>query len=206
MYMIELNKLIKKYNNNLILDIEYFRFEKGKSYMIIGNNGCGKSTLIKCILGINKINSGNIDIDTKNIGYVPEKYYFPDFCTIEKFLSSILELYSQKNKSNLINYYCNLFSINKRKNISKLSKGMSQKVLIIQALIHNPDLLIFDEPLNGLDPESQKSFLNIVDELKEAGKTIIITTHYPSFYQNNYDYFVKIYNNNLYYENYKVIS
>lgn len=204
--MIKLKKIIKKYNNNLILDIESFDFEKGKSYMIVGNNGSGKSTLIKCILGINKINSGDIVINTKNIGYVPERYYFPDFCSIEKFLSSILELYSEENKDNLINYYCNLFSINKRKKLSKLSKGMSQKVLIIQALIHNPDLLIFDEPLNGLDPDSQKNFLHIVDKLKEAGKTIIIMTHYPSFYQNDFDYIVKIYNKNLYYENYKVIS
>lgn len=203
--MIKLKKVTKKYNNNLILDIESFNFEKGKSYMIVGNNGSGKSTLIKCILGINKINSGSVIINTKNIGYVPERYYFPDFCSIEKFLSSILELYSQENKDDLINYYCDLFSINKKKKLSKLSKGMSQKVLIIQALIHNPDLLIFDEPLNGLDPMSQKKFLHIVDELKEKGKTIIITTHYPSFYQNNYDYFVKIYNNSLYYENYKVI-
>lgn len=203
--MIKIKKVTKKYNNNLILDIESFSFEKGKSYMIVGNNGSGKSTLIKCILGINKINSGNVIINTKNIGYVPERYYFPDFCSIEKFLSSILELYSQENKDDLINYYCDLFSINKKKKLSKLSKGMSQKVLIIQALIHNPDLLIFDEPLNGLDPMSQKKFLHIVDELKEKGKTIIITTHYPSFYQNNYDYFVKIYNNSLYYENYKVI-
>lgn len=205
-YMIEINNLIKKYNNLLVLKIDSFCFENNKSYLLVGNNGSGKSTLIKCILGINIINQGNIKINTKNIGYVPEKYYFPDFCSIERFLNNILELYSLEDNKYMIDYYCDLFNINKKKKLSKLSKGMSQKVLIIQSLIHDPQLLIFDEPVNGLDPKSQKIFLNIINDLKRKNKTIIITTHYPSFYPDDFDYYIKLNNNNLYYENNKVIS
>ena len=142
--MIEIKNLLKKYNDNLILDIPYFNFKSGNSYMVIGSNGSGKSTLIKCILGINKIDCGYVNIKTKNIGYIPEKYYFPDFCTIKKFLECILDLYDMDRNYNLIDYYCNMFSLDKTKTLTKLSKGMMQKVLIIQSIIHNSDLYIFD--------------------------------------------------------------
>lgn len=198
--MIEIKNLMKKYNNNIILDIPYFNFKSGNSYMVIGSNGSGKSTLIKCILGINKIDNGYVNIKTKNIGYIPEKYYFPDFCTINKFLECILELYNMDNNYNLIEYYCNMFNLDKNKYLSKLSKGMMQKVLIIQSIIHNSDLFIFDEPLNGLDTKSQGLFFGIVNELKSKGKTIIITTHYPEFYNNKYDYRLKLNNKKLSYE------
>lgn len=198
--MIEIKGLIKKYKNNLILDIPYFKFKSGCSYMVIGSNGSGKSTLIKCMLGINNIDCGHIGINTKNVGYVPEKYYFPDFCSVNKFLKCILELYGLEINCLQIDHYCNIFNLDKYKSLNKLSKGMLQKTLIIQSLIHNSDLFIFDEPLNGLDTHSQLKFINIIEELKSKGKTIIITTHYPEFYQNKYDYTVRLSNRNLKYE------
>ena len=200
--MIEIINAYKKYKNNEVFNIEYFKFNIGESYIIVGTNGSGKSTLIKCILSINNLSSGKIKLNSKNIGYVPEKYYFPEFCTIEKFLLSILELYNLKENEKLIDYYCNLFKINKKKKISKLSKGMQQKTLIIQSLIHNAELFIFDEPLNGLDPPSQKIFFDIIDELKHNSKTIIVTTHYPNFYMSKFDYYIKIVDKKLKYENY----
>jgi len=196
-----MKNVVKKYGNNLVLSINNFYFKKGNSYIIIGSNGSGKSTLIKCILGINKIDEGIIDVRTSNIGYIPEKYYFPDFCNINKFLDCVLDLYDLQINSNLIDYYCKVFSLEKFKPLSKLSKGMMQKVLIIQALIHNSDLYIFDEPLNGLDSKSQSIFFDIVDELKNKGNTVIITTHYPEFYKNKYDYTIKLEKKMLCYEN-----
>ena len=77
--MIIINNFKKKYKDNLILDIDHFTFLKNKSYLIVGSNGSGKSTMIKCILGINKVSSGSITINTKNIAYIPEKYFFPEF-------------------------------------------------------------------------------------------------------------------------------
>lgn len=198
--MIKISNLVKKYQKNEILNIKDFQFNKGKSYIIVGSNGSGKSTLIKCLLGINKINSGSIYLNSKNIGYVPERFYFPDFCTIEKFLINISELYNVYENHHLIGYYCDLFNLNKKKLLSKLSKGMMQKVIIIQSLIHNSDLFIMDEPLNGLDFKSQNIFFEIIEEIKKENKTIIIATHYPQFYINSYDYRLKIENKNIIYE------
>lgn len=199
--MIKVFNLIKTYKNNNVLNIDFFNFEKGKSYLLVGSNGSGKSTLLKCILGINNINNGKIEINTKNIGYIPERFYFPEFCSIEKFLNSILNIYNKMENNHLIYYYCQLFSLNETTFISKLSKGMMQKVLIIQSLIHDADLFIMDEPLNGLDNYSQKLFFRIIDDLKLNNKTIIIATHYPQFYNNNYDYILKIDNKEIIYEN-----
>lgn len=199
--MIEIINAYKKYKNNEVFNIEYFKFNIGESYIIVGTNGSGKSTLIKCILSINNLSSGKIKLNSKNIGYVPEKYYFPEFCTIEKFLLSILELYNLKRNEKLIDYYCNLFKINKKKKISKLSKGMQQKTLIIQSLIHNADIYIFDEPLNGLDIESQKIFFKIIQGLKTKENTVLITTHYPKLYGKKYDHIIRIDKGSLINEN-----
>lgn len=199
--MIEIINGYKKYKKNEVFKIDSFKFEIGKSYIIVGTNGSGKSTLIKCILGINNLSSGKIIINSKNIGYVPEKYYFPEFCTIEKFLLSILELYNLKDNKKYIDYYCDLFRLNKKKKISKLSKGMQQKTLIIQSLIHNADIYIFDEPLNGLDIESQKLFFKILENLKLNNYTMIITTHYPKLYGKKYDHIIKLDKGNLVNEN-----
>lgn len=194
--MILLKNVIKKYGNNLVLNINNFLFLKGKSYLLVGSNGSGKSTLIKCILGINQINEGIIEVHTNNIGYVPERCYYPEFCSIEKFLKSIL-LLNNITSNKMIDYYCDLFKIDKKLSLSKLSKGMNQKVLIIQALIHNATLYIFDEPLNGLDQKMQNIFFDIVNNLRKNENTVIITTHYPEFYSNKYDYYLKLENGNI---------
>ena len=198
--MIKINGFKKKYGDNLILDIDKFEFNEGKSYLIIGKNGSGKSTLIKCLLGINNISDGEIIINTKNIAYVPEKYFFPEFCTIDKFLYEILCLYQKEENFPLIDYYCTKFKLDKRKTLTKLSKGMHQKVLIIQSLIHDAKLYIFDEPLNGLDDYSQNIFFEIINNIKRNNKTLLITTHYPSLYGNKYDYYLKIENQRILYE------
>lgn len=198
--MIEIINLKKQYGHNLVLDIDYFKFEKGKCYLLIGSNGSGKSTLIKTLLKVNLCDYGTIKINTNNIGYVPEKFYFPDFCSINNFLLSISNLYNLENNQLVINSYCERFSLNKNMKVSKLSKGMAQKVLIIQSLIHKASLFIFDEPINGLDFKSQQIFLNIIKELKKENKTIIIATHYPLFYKTISDKFVFLKERKLYYE------
>lgn len=198
--MIKIKRFKKYYGNNKILDINYFHFHKDKSYLLVGKNGSGKSTLIKCILGINNITFGEIIVNANNIAYIPERYFFPEFCSIDKFLKNILYLYKKEQNIYLIEDYCERFKIDKTKKLNKLSKGMQQKVLIIQALIHDADFYIFDEPLNGLDDYSQKLFFEIIDELKQNKKSLIITTHYPALYGKNYDYYISINNGDIYNE------
>jgi len=122
--MISINNLQKSYKNNLILYIDNFIFKKNKSYLIVGSNGSGKSTMIKCLLGINKLTKGKVTINTKNIAYVPEKYFFPEFCSIEKFLKSILSLYELEQNEYMIDYYCELFNGSSISTLNSIAKNV----------------------------------------------------------------------------------
>ena len=120
------------------------------------------------------------------ISYCPDKVIFPEFISLNNFLY-LLEYCSTKRISDFkkkIDYYLELFKLQEFKNtpIIKLSLGSKQKILIIQALIKDADVYIFDEPLNGLDNESQKVFIDELKRLKEEEKLILIITHNISKY------------------------
>ena len=185
--IIEIHNLIKKYKKEEVLNIDTFSFMFGKKYLISGENGSGKSTLIKCIVGV--INyQGKIQINTKRIGYLPER--FPEISLIraKTFLDNLTIEENKTIVSEIIDQFSDYFVLDVNKNISSLSKGNLQKVMIIQALINNANLLIFDEPLNGLDINNQNKFINLLKMIDDGKKTIIITTHYPKYYQDLYDY------------------
>lgn len=195
--MIILKDVKKIYGEKIVLDIPYYNFKKEKSYLLIGCNGSGKSTLIKCILGINSLTTGTIFVSNTNIGYIPERVISPDFLTLEDFLKNICKLYNCSFNNDLVNNYYELFSISGNIKMSKMSKGMLQKAMIIQTLIHDAELFIFDEPLNGLDKKSQFIFFDILNDLKQNKKTIIVTTHYPQFYTSNFDYVITLENGTI---------
>ena len=117
----------------------------------------------------------------KKIGFLPELMYFPEQLTIKEFLINISRMrgISKKNAREEIEYYTQKMGIYENVNtqISKLSKGMKQKVGIIQAFIHNPDILILDEPTSGLDPESRRQLFDLIKEGKKSNKTFVISTH-----------------------------
>lgn len=184
--MIKINNLTKLYKNNIVINDLNYVFEEGKTYLLVGANGSGKSTLIKLILSLIKPTNGSIYISEKQIGYIPEKALFPDLICINDFLKNIgLIRKIEEDKINLIldnqlNYWC----LDGNKKMDKLSKGMMQKVLIIQSIFHDPKLYIFDEPINGLDFDSQSKFLNIIRNKKNSINTIIIATHFKDYYQH----------------------
>lgn len=180
--IIEINDLVKKYGKNIVLDIKQFNFKFGNTYLLIGANGAGKSTLIKLIIGLIKESNGKIIVNTKKISYVPERFTFPDALKVYDFLEKLCKVKTKIDMKQKINYLVDWWKIDKNKKLSQLSKGMKQKVLIMQAIILEVDLYIFDEPLNGLDIDSQKDFLLILKHLKKLGKTIIICTHYDKYY------------------------
>lgn len=179
MKIIEINNLQKKYPNFMI-DINEFSFTIGKSYLLLGENGSGKTTLIKLILSLIKPTAGKVVCNTNKIGYAPEHFSLPQFYTVKEFLYNLSLIKNVKFN----NHFIYLFKLDENKKISALSKGMKQKINIIQALIHHPDLYIFDEPINGLDQESQNLFLEIINSLQYLNKTIIITTHFEKYFQN----------------------
>lgn len=184
MKIIDVINLSKKYHHNIVLDKVNIYFEKGKCYMLVGSNGSGKSTFIKSLLGLTNYN-GEIKQNNIKYGYVPEKIILPLNLTINEFLKEISILKGiETNLDETINNQLLTWNLYEKKHslIKTLSKGMMQKVSIIQSLIIDNDVYIFDEVLNGLDQNNQGVFFDCIAELKRRGKTIIISTHYPKEY------------------------
>ncbi|NIN45540.1 MAG: ATP-binding cassette domain-containing protein [Candidatus Aminicenantes bacterium] len=181
------NFLIKQYH---ILKGINITVEEGEIYGFLGPNGAGKTTTMKCVLGLITPDSGEISIfgqPTRNaesrrkVGFLPEQPYFYDYLTAEELLMFTGMLFSlpkteiQEKTRKLIK----LVGLADRKDIKlkKYSKGLIQRVGLAQALIHEPDFLILDEPFSGLDPIGRKELRDIILSLKDSGKTIFFSSH-----------------------------
>ncbi len=174
LFQVELKDVTKKYKNKVILDEINLVMDNTKYNIIKGYNGCGKSTLVKCIMHLIKYH-GQIE-NPYTVSYVPEKIYLPNFMKMHEFL----ELITKIKKSDINIYqYLEKFQITKYKDkeLGKLSLGTKQKVVIIQSLLENADVYIFDEPLNGLDDEAVKTFSKELQFLRKKQKLIIIIMH-----------------------------
>lgn len=160
--------------------------------MIIGENGAGKSTLLKIIMGLIHPTSGSVNLNKLRIGYVPERIVIPKLITITKFLEILCELKHGDKKD--IDVFLDYWELKEARNkkLGELSKGMMQKVLITQAFFGNPDILIFDEALNGLDNIMQKKLLELIKKEKKKNKIILITSHYKDYYHEVIDNTLKI--------------
>jgi ABC-2 type transport system ATP-binding protein len=158
----------------------------------LGPNGAGKSTTVKMLTGMMKPSSGTASIAgydvhvqpleaKKRLGYVPETGALYESLTPSAFLEFVAGLYHMDSVSATVraNEMFELFDLTaaRNKRLSELSKGMKQKVLIASALIHNPDVLFLDEPLNGLDPNSALVMKEILRKLASHGKTIFLCSH-----------------------------
>lgn len=190
--LLEITDLKKNYGAKSVLNGISFGVKKGEIIGYIGPNGAGKSTTIKIILGIERDFSGQVkvfghDILQNNIeykrkiGYVPETAEVYDSLTGQEYLTFIGELYGLDYK--LADYKAKslmeLFGIDDAyySRIASYSKGMRQKLLIISSLLHDPELLFFDEPINGLDANSVMIFKEIMAQLAQQGKTIFYSSH-----------------------------
>lgn len=188
--VIQLANISKNYGNNKVLDDISLEFKKGTVYLLVGENGSGKTTILKVILGLITYH-GTKTIHCSDIGYVPDQLHFPYYIRLYDFiynLGLIKSIKQEKMKTMLellLLEWEVLPHINKR--ISELSKGTKQKILIIQAMLANPEIYIFDEALNGLDQAMQMKLLDFIKAMKEAGKTIIITSHYFAMYKQLID-------------------
>lgn len=163
---------------------------KGEVYGCIGPNGAGKSTTIKLLLDLIRPDSGSIsinDLPTSNptsracVGYLPENPYLYDFLTANEYLhyagrlSNINESIITERSALLLEKLRLNQAASRR--ISGYSKGMQQRTAIAAALIHDPELVILDEPMSGLDPLGRKLIFDLIAELKKKGKTVFISSH-----------------------------
>ncbi|WLR43087.1 ABC transporter ATP-binding protein [Bacillus carboniphilus] len=190
--ILQIQQLKKNYGSNEVLkgiDLDVY---PGQIIGYIGPNGAGKSTTVKMILGLEQDYLGDISLFGKNIkddpinykrrvGYVPEMAELYDALTAHEYLTFIGELYGmdfettdQKAKQ-LFSVFNMEHVYNAR--ISSFSKGMKQKLLIVSSMLHNPDILFLDEPINGLDANSVMIFKEILAQLANAGKTIFYSSH-----------------------------
>lgn len=185
-YIIEVNNLTKDFgNNNGIFDLN-FKVKKGEMVGFVGTNGSGKSTTIRSIIGFLEPTSGtssvlgynswkDSDKFIKNIGYVPGEISFPDLNTGTAFLKNQAEFLKITDLSKA-NELIKILQLDPRANLKRMSKGMKQKTALVAALMHDPEILILDEPTTGLDPLMRINFIDTVKEEHKRGKTILMSS------------------------------
>ena len=187
--MLELKGVSKKFRKKQVLNNIDFKFEKG-IYGILGPNGAGKTTLIRCITQLYNLDAGNILYNDKsiaenknfndNIGYLPQKFGLFKELTVFEMLSAMAELknISKDAVEQEVKRCITLVNLDEKINakVKTLSGGMIRRMGIAQAILGNPEIIIFDEPTSGLDPEERLRFKNIVSKLK-GEHIIIISTH-----------------------------
>jgi len=194
--MLKVEHVTKKYGKLVANKDISFSVDAGQIAVLVGPNGAGKSTIIKCITGLLRFD-GKIEIngyDNKSveakrlIGYVPEMPAVYELLTVEEHLEFIRRAYRLPDDG-YDKYLLERFEMwdKKDKPGKELSKGMQQKLSICCTLLHKPSVIVFDEPLIGLDPHAIKELKNIFAELKAHGCAILISTHMLDSVENFWD-------------------
>ena len=187
--MLQITNLTKQFKKIKAVDNISLKVQKGDIYGFLGPNGAGKTTSIRMIMGIIKPDNGTIklngsDINTinrKKLGYLPEDrglYQKQNISEILYYFGCLKGL-DKKDSKNRANLWLERFYLDDQKGrkIEELSKGNQQKIQFIIALLHDPQLIILDEPFTGLDPVNQILLKEVIKEKQEEGKTIIFSTH-----------------------------
>ena len=200
--LLELKGIQKAYGKQPILKDIHLSIPKGQAVAIIGGNGTGKSTLLKMIAGFIVPTTGIIHkASNMKIGYVPENFPQDIRFTLKDYLYHLGRIHglSKEYLQNKIPSLLEAFHLQHANHsiIRNFSKGMKQKVGIMQALLNDVDVLILDEPLSGLDPQSQKELEHILLTLKEQGLTILFTCHEKQLLENFADRIVTLANHTI---------
>ncbi len=187
MSLIEVSHLTKDYGNGRgIFDIN-LSINEGETFGFVGTNGAGKTTLIRLLMGFLKPDNGTVCINGLDcwkdsahvkqlVGYIPGEIAFPDAPTGAEFLRRQADLLDAPDLS-YCKYIVNKLQLDDTANLKRMSKGMKQKTAIAAAFMHNPPVLILDEPSTGLDPLMRSLFVDVLKEEKKKGKTIFMSSH-----------------------------
>lgn len=196
--MVEFKNVSKSFGDIKAIDNVSFELKRGEIIGYIGPNGAGKTTSMKIMVGLIKQFEGNVFInqtevrnsgyDPRYVGYLPQETGFQEWRTVFQVLNTFGKL--SEIPANRINQrieeVLSLVSLQdmKKRKVVNLSGGMQQRLKLAQALLHEPDLVILDEPMNGLDPGSRYDVKNIIKALKKEGKTVIFSSHILSDVQD----------------------
>ncbi|MGM9978452.1 MAG: ATP-binding cassette domain-containing protein [Clostridium sp.] len=188
MEIIKVENVSLKIKKDVILDKINVNFEKGKIHGLIGRNGSGKTMLMKCICGFVKVTSGQVIVDNKiigkdcdfpnNIGVIIETPGFIPYYSGFRNLKLLAKI-NNKITDNDIKKAMESVGLNPnlKRAVGKYSLGMRQRLGLAQAIMENPEILILDEPMNGLDKEGVQDMRKYLIELRKQGKTIILASH-----------------------------
>jgi ABC-2 type transport system ATP-binding protein len=189
--MITARNLTKNFDGFMALDGVSFSFEDGEIFGIIGHNGAGKTTLLKIVSGLIAPSSGELFINNvdvvkdpgaikENLGYLPEESRLYETMTAENYLAFFGEIYGlspQEIRVRSAQLFAALSLEPDGKKIGEFSKGMKRKAAIARSLIHNPDILVYDEATSGLDPMTSRFIADYLRRLRSDGKTIVLSAH-----------------------------
>lgn len=187
MSVIIATNLTKDYGENRgVFDLS-FETVKGEVFGFLGPNGAGKTTTIRHLLGFSKPQSGSCNIlgldclkqqkeIQKHTGYVPGEIAFPEHLTGYEFLEQISDLRKMKSLDRA-KELIDLFELDAQGELKRMSKGTKQKIALVAAFMHNPEIIILDEATSGLDPLMQSRFVELIRSEKDKGKTIFMSSH-----------------------------
>ncbi|UZQ49035.1 ATP-binding cassette domain-containing protein [Clostridium kluyveri] len=206
--IIKIINFTKKFKNNIILENINLNIKKGKCYGFVGSNGSGKTLIFKAICGFVMPTSGYIIVKGKKISLevdfpedvgvlIEQPGFLPNYSAFEnlEFLAKINNKIGKTEIENALEFV-KLYPY-ERKKLKNYSLGMKQRLGIAQAIMEDPEILILDEPLNGLDKDGVKIIKNKLLDLKKKGKTILLTSHISQDIEELSDYIYEICDRNL---------
>lgn len=188
---LKVNQLSKKYNEFVAVDSVSFEVKSGEIFGLLGPNGAGKTSIISCIVTLNQPSSGSIEVfgfdprvspqEAKlSTGYVPQEIVNHGYFDVEEILKFHSGYYQRWPNTERIKYLLHRVGLyeHRKKKVKSLSGGMKRRLLIAKALVHEPKLLLLDEPTAGVDIELRAILWDFVRELKSQGVAVLLTTHY----------------------------
>jgi ABC-2 type transport system ATP-binding protein len=189
MAIIEIKNIVKTFGTNRAVDGVSFEVQAGEIFGLLGPNGAGKTTTIRMILDIFQADSGQIsvlggpmtEVKKNQIGYLPEERGLYQDISLERCLTFLASLKGMKQDTikNRLGEYLDKFELSsyRKKKVKELSKGMQQKAQLIVTLIHDPKIIIVDEPFSSLDPINTQMVKELLLERQKEGATVILCTH-----------------------------
>ncbi len=190
--MLEIKDLVKKYGKFTAVDHLTVSVEKGAICGFVGPNGAGKTTTMRIMAGLLSATSGNVRIDEvdviqnpralrEKIGYMPDFFGVYDNLKVTEYMDFYAGAYgiAYKERKPIIDNLLEIVDLAHKKDsyVDSLSRGMKQRLCLARSLVHDPELLILDEPASGLDPRARIEVKEVLKQLKELGKTIMISSH-----------------------------
>jgi ABC-2 type transport system ATP-binding protein len=188
---IQINNVKKRYQSLQALSGVSLSIEEGEFFGLLGPNGAGKTTLISIVAGLNRADSGSVSIHGHDVvtdyraarsklGVVPQELVFDPFFTVRETLRMQSGYFGLKNNDKWIDEVMDNLDLSNKanSNMRALSGGMKRRVLVAQALVHKPPVIVLDEPTAGVDVELRQTLWKFIGRLNREGHTIVLTTHY----------------------------